>query len=96
MNTDRLVLDMQVVAKDAEDLLKATAGDVSDKVKEARDRLGETLDGVRETYFRWQDKAAAGVKATDRTIREHPYQSMGAALAVGLLIGVLVNRSTRN
>jgi len=32
------------------------------------------------------------MKATDRVVREHPYQSIGVAFGVGLLIGVLINR----
>jgi ElaB/YqjD/DUF883 family membrane-anchored ribosome-binding protein len=31
-------------------------------------------------------------KATDRVIREHPYESIGAAFGVGLLLGLLVTR----
>jgi ElaB/YqjD/DUF883 family membrane-anchored ribosome-binding protein len=34
----------------------------------------------------------AGAKAADQIIRKHPYESIGIALGVGLLIGVLVRR----
>jgi len=37
-----------------------------------------------------EDKAAEGTRAADHAIREHPYQSIGVALGIGLLIGVLV------
>jgi len=33
-----------------------------------------------------------GAKATDKVIREHPYESIGVAFGVGLLIGVLATR----
>ena len=35
---------------------------------------------------------AASARATDRAIREHPYESIGIAFGVGVLIGVLINR----
>ena len=47
---------------------------------------------AREMGRRLQEQTVAGAKATDRAIREHPYQSIGIAFGVGLLIGVLVNR----
>jgi len=39
-----------------------------------------------------EEKTKEAAKATDRTIREHPYESIGIAFGVGLLIGVLVAR----
>ena len=35
---------------------------------------------------------AIHAKVADKTIREHPYESVGVAFGVGLLIGVLVGR----
>ena len=92
VSTERLVKDLKVVARDAEDLIRATAGDVSDKAKEARTRLAAALESAKESCRTLQEKALAGAKATDRVIREHPYQTLGVAFAVGVLVGVLVNR----
>ena len=39
-----------------------------------------------------EEKTIAVAKATDRTIREHPYESIGIAFGLGLLVGVLVAR----
>lgn len=43
-----------------------------------------------------QSQAVAGAKAAakkaDAVIRDHPYESLGVAFGVGLLIGVLVGR----
>lgn len=92
VSTERLVRDLKTVARDAEDLIKATASDVSDKAKEARSRLTSALESARHSCETLQEKAIAGAKATDKAIREHPYQSLGIAFAAGLLIGVLANR----
>ena len=39
-----------------------------------------------------EEQARAGVRATDHAIREHPYESIGIAFGVGMLLGVLINR----
>jgi ElaB/YqjD/DUF883 family membrane-anchored ribosome-binding protein len=85
VSTDRLVSDLKTVARDTEELLKASA-------REARARLTNALERAKESCERLQEKAVAGAKATDKVIRDHPYQSIGIALGVGLLIGVLVTR----
>ena len=95
LNTDRLVKDMKDmkdVVQDAEDLMKATAGEFTDKAKAARDRLGNALESARDTCTHLQERAVAGAKAADQVVREHPYQSSGIAFGVGILIGVLVGR----
>ena len=92
LSTDKLVSDLKHVAHDTEELLKASAGEVSDKAREARARLVTAVERAKESCERLQEKAVAGAKATDKTIREHPYQSIGIAFGVGILIGVLVTR----
>lgn len=88
----RLATDLKVVMRDAEDLLKATAGEAGEKVKEVRGRLSSALESAKATCENLQDKTVQAAKATDYAIREHPYESIGIAFGVGLLIGVLVGR----
>jgi ElaB/YqjD/DUF883 family membrane-anchored ribosome-binding protein len=89
---ERLAADAKLLVRDAEELLKATAGEASEKVKEVRHRLTKALDSIKATSEYFQDKAAQSVKAADQTIREHPYESIGIAFGVGLLIGLLAGR----
>jgi ElaB/YqjD/DUF883 family membrane-anchored ribosome-binding protein len=89
---EKLVQDLKTVVQDAEELIKATAGELGEKAKEARQRLGSTLAAARQSLAELEKKAIAGARATDRLIREHPYPSIGIAFGLGLLIGVLVNR----
>jgi len=88
----RLAGDLKLVMRDAEDLLKATAGEAGEKVKEVRGRLASAIDSARATCEKLQDKTVQTAKATDHVIREHPYESIGIAFGVGLLIGALVSR----
>lgn len=96
MPREKVMEDLQTLARDAEDLLKSTAGDVSEKTKETRARLSAALERAKATCKTWQDQtvasARAAAKKADVTIREHPYESMGVSFGVGLLIGVLVAR----
>jgi len=88
----RLAADLRLVVRDAEELLKATAGEAGEKVKELRSRLAKALESAKATCERLQEKTVEAAKATDHVIREHPYESIGVAFGVGLLIGVLVAR----
>ncbi len=93
---ERVLEDLKTLARDAEDLLKATAGDVSDKYKEVRARLSSTLERAATTCSELQKQTVATAKAAahraDTTIRDHPYESIGIAFGLGLLVGVLVTR----
>ncbi|MCI0535693.1 MAG: DUF883 family protein [Verrucomicrobiales bacterium] len=88
----RLTGDLRPVVRDAEDLLKATAGEAGETMKEVRNRLASALESATATCERLQDKTVQAAKATDHVIREHPYESIGVAFGVGLLIGVFVGR----
>ena len=91
-NMGKLVEDLRVLSHDAEAMLRETAGQTGEKVTELRDRLAASLESAKATYRRLEEKAVAGAKAADATIRDHPYESIGVAFGVGLLIGVLVGR----
>ena len=88
----RLSKDLKVMMHDAEELLKATAGDAGEKVKEVRGRLSAALESSKANFERLQNDTVEAAKATDHVIREHPYESMGIALGIGLLVGVLAGR----
>lgn len=93
---ERVLADMRALASDAEALLKVTANDASEKAKEARARLNVALDKAKATYEEMQkqgvESARAAVKKADETVRAHPYESMGIAFGVGLLLGALLQR----
>jgi len=91
-NMEKLVADLKTLSHDAEAMLHATAGQPGENLTELRGRLASTLESVKATYRRIEEKTVAGAKVADKTIREHPYESLGAAFGVGLLIGVLVGR----
>jgi ElaB/YqjD/DUF883 family membrane-anchored ribosome-binding protein len=91
-STEKLLEDLRAVVRDGEELLKAGAQDLSERGLAARERLAAALEVAKETRRRLQERAVASAKATDRLIREYPYQSIGIAFGVGMLFGILVNR----
>jgi ElaB/YqjD/DUF883 family membrane-anchored ribosome-binding protein len=89
--------DMGQLADDARALMAATADVAGDKVNDARKRLTAALERGKEIAGNVRDKAIAGAKAADASVREHPYQAMGIAMGVGAVIGYLVaRRCSRN
>jgi ElaB/YqjD/DUF883 family membrane-anchored ribosome-binding protein len=93
---NRVIADLRTLARDAEDLLKATAGDMSDKAKEARVRLREGLERVRAACIELEKQTVAAAKAAadqaDDLIRGHPYESISLVFGLGVVIGALISR----
>lgn len=91
-STEKLLQDLREVVRDGEELLKAGAEDLSERGTAAREKLAAALEVARETQQRLQERAIEGAKAADRLIRDNPYQAIGIAFGVGLLLGVLAGR----
>lgn len=85
----KLVDDLRVLVLDAEELVKAAAGTVAEK---SHAELTTALERLKTSSRRIEEKAVKGVEAADTIIREHPYESLGVAFGLGLLLGVLVIR----
>jgi ElaB/YqjD/DUF883 family membrane-anchored ribosome-binding protein len=80
------------IVEDAQNLVSATADIGEAKVVSARHRLESALASGRDVLAAVREKAVAGAKATDETIREYPYYAIGVAVGVGALIGFLLGR----
>jgi ElaB/YqjD/DUF883 family membrane-anchored ribosome-binding protein len=91
-STEKLLQDLKAVVSDGEALLRAGAEDLSERGMAARERLAAALEVAKETRRRLEERARAGMKATDRLVHEYPYQSVGVAFGIGMIIGILVNR----
>jgi ElaB/YqjD/DUF883 family membrane-anchored ribosome-binding protein len=91
-STEKLLQDLKAVVQDGEELLQAGINELGEKGLAARERLAAALETARETRRKLEEKALAGAKATDRIVREHPYESIGIAFGFGLLLGVLLTR----
>lgn len=88
----KFVRDVRVVVQDAEDLIKATAGDVEEKTRAARARLAGALVVAKDSLNKAENAASSGVRAADGLVRDYPYQALGAAFIIGVLLGALATR----
>lgn len=86
---DKLVEDLHELVHDAEELVKVAGTNVEEK---SRAELNTALERVKASCRKIEEKAAVGARRADRVIRSHPYESIGIALGLGLLVGVLTNR----
>ena len=80
------------MVRDGEELLRAGAEDLSERGAAAKEKLAAALEVAKETQRRLQEKAIAGAKAADDFIRSKPYQAIGVAFGVGMLLGLLASR----
>ena len=93
---EQLVANLRRVVSDAEDLLAATAGQTDSKITELRARAKENLALARERLAdadaAMRARARQAAEVTDEYVHDHPWSSIGAAAALGILIGVLLGR----
>jgi len=81
--------EAKAAARQTGEHIKTAAGDMAEAGRETMGRLGAAWESTKNNI---QEKASTSAKATDRVIRDHPYESIGIAFGVGVLIGVLINR----
>jgi len=96
ISREKLASDLRVVVADAEELLRATAGQMGEKAVVARERIQESLRVAKDKLARAEevviDKTKAAARATDDYVHDHPWGAVGIAAAVGLVIGMLISR----
>jgi ElaB/YqjD/DUF883 family membrane-anchored ribosome-binding protein len=83
--TNSMLDDLRALITDAEELLRATAGEAGPRVQEARERAEESLRNARERL------EGAG-RQLDAQVREHPWAAVGVAAGLGLVLGILLGR----
>ena len=71
-------------------------GDSSEKTGALRAKLDTAVEKAKVAYERLEDKTVAAAKVADKTVREYPYQTIGIAFGLGVLIGVLATQSRRD
>jgi ElaB/YqjD/DUF883 family membrane-anchored ribosome-binding protein len=95
-STERLMADLQAVVRDTENLLKATAGDASERAAKARAHAEESLHKARARMSELEHDLAArtreAAQKTNAYVHDNPWPSIGAAAGIGLLVGLLIGR----
>lgn len=93
---DKLIEDLQVVVHDAEALLKATAAQTGEKIQEARARAEKSLRKVKARLGDVEDEALKRARVlageAEDYMKSNPWEVIGAAAGIGLLLGLLISR----
>ncbi|MGD9787894.1 MAG: YqjD family protein [Sulfuricellaceae bacterium] len=93
---DKLVEDLRVVVADAEELLRATAGQAGDKIAAARERIQGSLAQAKVRLAAAEEaiveRTKQAARATDEYVHENPWKAVGIAACVGVIVGMLIGR----
>jgi len=96
LSASQLIDDLTAVIKDAESLLRVTAAQTGDKVEEIRARAEETVRNAKARLGEVEEQAIARAREmagdADEYVRGNPWQAVGIAAGIGLLIGLLMAR----
>ena len=96
LSASQLIDDLTAVIKDAESLLRVTAAQTGDKVEEIRARAEETVRNAKARLGEVEEQALERAREfagdADEYVRGNPWQAVGIAAGVGILIGMLMSR----
>lgn len=96
ISKQKLAQDLRTVVADAEELLRATADQAGEKAASLRQRaqanLAQAKARLAEVEHAVVERTKAAAQATDKYVHENPWQSVGVAAAVGVLVGMLIGR----
>jgi ElaB/YqjD/DUF883 family membrane-anchored ribosome-binding protein len=94
VTSEQLYEHLQAVIRDTEALLQATASYAGDKAEEARVKAKETLRSAKERVSEMQDEVVDRtrdyLRQGQQYVRDNPWQSIGIAAGLGILVGVLL------
>jgi ElaB/YqjD/DUF883 family membrane-anchored ribosome-binding protein len=96
VTADKLIEDLEAVVHDAEALLKATAAQTSEKIQEARTRTEKSLRRAKGRLSDAGDEALTRARTLagegEEYVRANPWQLIGTAAGIALLLGLLMSR----
>jgi ElaB/YqjD/DUF883 family membrane-anchored ribosome-binding protein len=93
---EKLAEDLRIVISDAEELLRATASQAGEKVATAREKVQDSLQRVKAELAEVEDvlveQGRQAARVADEYVRSNPWQSVGIAAGIGVIIGLLISR----
>jgi ElaB/YqjD/DUF883 family membrane-anchored ribosome-binding protein len=92
----RLTDDFRAVMDDIDSLMRSSGDKLDGEQVALRQRIRDRLDTAKERAADLQYEAVTRAKdaarATDDYVHDHPWTAVGAAAAVGLVLGMLISR----
>lgn len=99
VSKEKLMKDLRAVVADADELLRATAGQAGEKVSGMRERIQENVTAVKLRLASAEEdaleSARQAAKVTDEYVHDNPWTAIGVAASVGIIVGMLIGRGGR-
>jgi ElaB/YqjD/DUF883 family membrane-anchored ribosome-binding protein len=96
VDRDKIAQDVKAVIADAEELLRVTASEAGERVAVARARIQEGLQQAKtklgEAEELVADRTRQAARYTDEYVHDNPWQAVGVAVGIGLLLGLILTR----
>jgi ElaB/YqjD/DUF883 family membrane-anchored ribosome-binding protein len=96
IHSDQLIGDFKALMADAEALIKATASHEDVKIASLRSKALDTLTNAKENLSLLEgpltERAKAVAEGADDFVHRKPWEAVGVAAGLGLLIGLLIRR----
>lgn len=93
---EQLIGEFKSLMADAEALIKATEDHPGEVISSIRNKALETLAGAKESLSNVEDKlidkAKVAAEGTDDFVHRNPWEAVGVAAGLGLLIGLFIGR----
>jgi ElaB/YqjD/DUF883 family membrane-anchored ribosome-binding protein len=86
------VEDLRALLREAEEALGNAQGADSDEIQHLRERLRDVVAEGKMTFKKVTENLRRQAGRADEAIRAKPYQTIGAAAAIGLVAGLLLSR----
>jgi ElaB/YqjD/DUF883 family membrane-anchored ribosome-binding protein len=95
-SADQLIGEFKSLMADAEALIKATEDHPSETINSIRNKALETISGAKDTLSNLEgnlsDKAKVVAAGADDFVHRNPWEAVGVAAGLGLLIGLFIRR----
>jgi ElaB/YqjD/DUF883 family membrane-anchored ribosome-binding protein len=93
---DRLLDDLKLVIRSAEDMLRSTGQQAGESYDAARARFETTISTAKDSLGELEQKltivARDALETTDEYVHQNPWQSVGIGALAGLLVGLWIGR----
>ena len=90
---DQLIQEYNSVVSETEQLLKSVGTAGSEGAQQLRASVEESLNAAKARLVQMQrdiaERSRAAAQATEEYVQENPWQSVGAAAAIGALAGLV-------
>ncbi|HEY9276883.1 MAG TPA: DUF883 family protein [Methylotenera sp.] len=92
----QLAADFNLVLSDVDALIRATANQRGAEIAKVRTQAADTVAAMKARMVDAEgallNKARQASELADNYVRESPWQNLGIAAGVGLLIGLMIGR----